>query len=286
MGTLGRSREIREFIDSLLSQAGDCTWELIIVDQNEDERVSQILAASLTLPLGCNLVHIQTSRRGLSAARNRGLEVATGKIIAFPDDDCRYSQNVLNFVSEELHARRPRPLDGITLADTSDASKLETMTVARRHRLTSYGIFRYAISYTIFVSGRFRSYRFDEQFGVGAQYGAAEETDFLFKLLSAGANLEHVTGPLIFHPDKSDGYKNVVRAYSYNVGIGAFFRKNLSRATPGLWAFFCISSLKLCLRLIQISIWPRGAELSWYWAIATGRINGWSTYSARTNPHD
>ena len=46
------------------------------------------------------ITHIKIKEKGLSLARNIGLNYVKGDIIAFPDDDCEYPPNLLSKVHE------------------------------------------------------------------------------------------------------------------------------------------------------------------------------------------
>src|SRR4051812_15522441 len=93
LGTKGRTDELRRFLHSLSSQTSGRV-ELIIVDQNEDDRVHQVLRS---VPVDIPTSIIQ-SKPGLSRARNIGLRHANGSIIGFPDDDCWYPPDLLGRV--------------------------------------------------------------------------------------------------------------------------------------------------------------------------------------------
>ena len=274
MGTLGRSDEIGLFVNSLLKQTNAPSWELIIVDQNNDNRVAEVLLPfSSRLPSPDSLKLIKTQNKGLSIARNIGLTVARGELIAFPDDDCMYSPQILKFVSDNFE--EDAALDGLTLFDVNNCHSLtDQRNVGESYLLNDYNIFQRAISYTIFLRHVSAQHRFDERFGVGATYGATEETDYLFRLLGKGAILKQIGGPVIFHPDKTMDYENVSRAYSYNIGVGAFFSKHLSLKRPYIIVFFFISWCKLFIRLFQKSILFWSIDRRWYFAIAKGRFAG------------
>src|ERR1700749_5065897 len=91
--TVGRSDELVRLLDSIDKQL-TADVEVIIVDQNDDERVKSCLER---VALRTRCIHIH-SRRGLSLARNAGLEVASGAIVGFPDDDCWYPEGFLHRV--------------------------------------------------------------------------------------------------------------------------------------------------------------------------------------------
>src|SRR5258708_39668079 len=91
LSTKGRVEEINKFIRSLAQQGYDYL-ELIVVDQNEDDRLGAILKHSnLPFPIIRLL-----SKSGLSLGRNVGMASATVDIVAFRDDDCWYPDGLLD----------------------------------------------------------------------------------------------------------------------------------------------------------------------------------------------
>ena len=107
MATLGRTLEIERFVASLDTQT-HYDFELIVVDQNPDDRILPFLQPYRTrFPI----LHLH-SEKGTSRARNVGLEHVKGDVVGFPDDDCWYPPDLLERVSEYL--REHPDLDGIT----------------------------------------------------------------------------------------------------------------------------------------------------------------------------
>jgi glycosyltransferase involved in cell wall biosynthesis len=86
---------------SILSNVGD-DFELLIVDQSEDNATEQALAAYAG---DRRFRYIRSSSRGASAARNVGVEQSTAPIIAFTDDDCRVSTDWLRQIATLLAGR-------------------------------------------------------------------------------------------------------------------------------------------------------------------------------------
>lgn len=71
--------------ESTLANPGD-DFELLIIHQSDDDATERALAAH---DGDSRIRYIRSSSRGLSAARNVGMERSTAPIIAFTDDDCR-----------------------------------------------------------------------------------------------------------------------------------------------------------------------------------------------------
>ncbi|MFN2119332.1 MAG: glycosyltransferase family 2 protein, partial [Anaerolineales bacterium] len=99
LGTKGRTAELSRFLDSVAVQT-HAPLEVILVDQNADDRLRPILAAFPQMPLTRLMCE-----PGLSRARNMGLAVAKGDVVGFPDDDCWYPpdslEKVVNCLAEE-----------------------------------------------------------------------------------------------------------------------------------------------------------------------------------------
>jgi len=92
IATLGRTDELNTLFDSLEAQTLR-DFEVVVVDQNDDDRLVSVIAARTgSFPIR----HLRTPHeRGLSRARNRGLPIARGQILLFPDDDCWYPTTFL-----------------------------------------------------------------------------------------------------------------------------------------------------------------------------------------------
>src|SRR5210317_844217 len=79
--TYNRGWVVQEAIDSVLDQDFR-DYELIVVDDGSDDNTREILGA-----YGKAITVLQQSNRGVSAARNRGIAEAAGRLIAFLDSD-------------------------------------------------------------------------------------------------------------------------------------------------------------------------------------------------------
>jgi len=79
--TYNRSWSLKEAVDSVLRQDYP-EYELIVVDDGSTDHTSQILEGYRG-----RLSVIRQSNRGVSTARNRGIEAAEGELIAFLDSD-------------------------------------------------------------------------------------------------------------------------------------------------------------------------------------------------------
>lgn len=230
LATYGRSDVLGPMLASLAGQS-ERDFELVVVDQNPDERVVPMLEPIRAA--GIPVVHLRASAPNLSAARNRGIEAARGDWVAFPDDDCWYETDCLARVKAAI---KDRPqVDGWV------ANWVEVGAVAAEARRPfDAAVFRAfrggdASSITLFL--RTDTVRqiagFDVRIGVGRYYGAGEETDLMIRLLDHGAGIERLPAARVHH-HHSDERPALSRAALQGVrkrerGVGALYAKHQLR---------------------------------------------------------
>jgi glucosyl-dolichyl phosphate glucuronosyltransferase len=91
-------------------------WELVLVDNNSSDSTPdlvQAFAASAPMPVR---YHFE-ARQGLSYARNAGLTLARGRIIAFTDDDVTPAPDWVESVASTMEARAADVVGGSILPD-------------------------------------------------------------------------------------------------------------------------------------------------------------------------
>lgn len=100
MPAYNAARTIGEAIRSVQQQSWT-HWELIVVDDGSTDRTAEVVEA-----VHDARIHLQRQpNAGVSAARNRGLDVARGVFVAFLDADDSYPPNSLRARAERLMAR-------------------------------------------------------------------------------------------------------------------------------------------------------------------------------------
>ena len=271
LSTKGRLEEINKFIRSLAQQGYDYL-ELIVVDQNEDDRLGAILKQSnLPFPIIRLL-----SKSGLSHGRNVGMASATGDIVAFPDDDCWYPDGLLARVVSEF---QNRPLvDGLTGRSEDGRGQASGGSFSRRQsQVNLKNVWKKGISYTIFLRSKVCAAvgPFDEALGVGARtrFGSGEETDYLIRTIKLGFNIQYLPDLVVFHPNPilySRKHRN--KAFRYGVGMGRVLSKHRYKLSFNLYTVLRPFAGAL-LSLLTL----RARKAAYHLAIAGGRVCGlWS----------
>ena len=221
LATIGRVAELDRFLASLAAQTHR-RFRVLLVDQNEDDRLDGVLAA---YP-GFEIVHLR-SEPGLSRARNRALGELGADLVAFPDDDCVYPLDLLERVVERFTAQELEGLTGRSLEDgrSSPSWKLDAV------RLTETNLWNRAISYTIFLRRDLveRVGGFDEQLGLGSgtPWSSAEEIDYLVRALRLGARIEYDPELTVSHPVRA---LTRVEGFRDGASLGYILRKHRYRA--------------------------------------------------------
>jgi glycosyltransferase involved in cell wall biosynthesis len=233
IATLNRYDELSFLLSSLLEQTA-YEFELIVVDQNSDDRLQPLLQqwlqdakrpSSMT-GNAPRLVHLR-ALPGLSKARNLGLEHATGDIIAFPGDDCWYEPTTLAFVDQWFVQN---PDYGILSLGSRDRSRAISGNRWPQEQcdLTRTNVFRTTATYSYFLHrGRVsRPLFFDPEIGPGAStiYGAGEDSELILSLMDVGVRGRFLKNPSIGHPCKP--FDSTERAWGYGAGFGRVMAKH------------------------------------------------------------
>jgi glycosyltransferase involved in cell wall biosynthesis len=244
MVTLGRKDEVEQLINSLINQTYT-NFELVIVDQNHDNRVYDLTEKYKEY---IDIKYIKSDKIGISYNRNIGMKKCTGDIIAFPDDDCEYETDTLTKVAE-FFVKYPE-YSFYTCNTKEKNSELSIMSnTFNSSKISVINVMQKGISITIFVRcSALQSFLFDEKLGAGAQFGSAEESDMLFFLLKQKNKGYFMQQNYIYHPAKTDTPE---RAFLYGKGFGAVHKKAIVKYK--FLILFPVFILKLIKKIIEVA---------------------------------
>jgi len=239
VSTYGRSEELNRLFQSL-SQQTLTNFEVILIDQNDDNRVTKILT-KYTHQM--TVKYFKGKNRGLSNGRNQALKHISGEIIAFPDDDCHYGNALL----EQVHNyfRLYPNVGGITGEACDLQGKPWKSQVANEQLGVKPSFFLHnGISWTNFVRAETAKTAglFDIRLGVGAgtRWGACEESDWMMRAMTSGMRFDYQPQNQVFHDYQVDKiWSNTHKILSYARGHGALIQKHFGLTILIKECLFC-----------------------------------------------
>ncbi len=274
LATFGRADELRRCLSSLSAQE-DRGFEVLVMDQNPDDRLVDTIAHYRKQ--GLDIKHERLPKPGLSEARNAGIRIAAGDIIGFPDDDCWYEPQTITYLRRAF--KDDPSLSGV-VADWVEQTSGGGNACGKAESQLSYNVWRdfrggAASSISLFLkrSLLLELEGFDDRLGVGKWYGAAEETDLVLRALAAEARIKRVMQVRVHHAfaasntSTSKMKMNAATVRARARGTGAIYAKHrlaMKTIARGLIA----PILKPVIRL------QFGGPLLMGWETAKGRLEG------------
>ena len=239
--TLGkRISKIDRLLNSLSNQVIQ-DFEVIIVTQINHEEVAKLVSKWNNL----NIKQVKIEKKGLSIARNVGLDICTGEWILISDDDCWYPFDALCMLKDAIKEKNPDIL--LTQIFDPISNQLyknylqEGRVINHKFDLMSKS------SIEITIKREIITHKFDERFGLGAELVCGEEVDFLLNHF-AGNRIVYHPKVSVYHQKKStkDSEKQIIAKgaiYSkhYNVLVGLLvITRDLIKKKENNWRPFWI----------------------------------------------
>lgn len=227
LATVNRVAETRRLLDSLDRQDFSGRFEVIVIDQNPDDRLVEMLARfAERFPIR----HLKQAEPLLARARNAGLAQASGALIGFPDDDCVYEPTTLTRMARffDDHPAQAGVIGNVLGLDGDDTVMLlgapPSAGAVDREQAWALGM-----TAAFFIrAAAVRQLRFDEQMGPGTFWGCAEDVDYLLRAMDRGARVYYQPEIVVRHPAPIETYtalQLVRRYFSYSRGTGYLMAK-------------------------------------------------------------
>jgi glycosyltransferase involved in cell wall biosynthesis len=225
VATHARTSELRVLLTSLIQQEYS-DYEVILVDQNDGDLLQEVFDEFVgQIPL----IRI-TSPKGASRARNAGLSMASGEIIAFPDDDCSYPPGLLKNIDQWFSKFHRYSILAVGAVDEFGVSS-GNRWIQNTCDLHPINVFRTTFCSSLFLRREsLRNAAFDEGIGPGspAGLGCGDETDLILNILNSGFRGRFDRTWHIVHPRRDMLSQGVSRsrAVTYGCGMGHVLRKH------------------------------------------------------------
>ncbi len=217
-----------EAVQTELARAPEISIEIVLVDNGSSDN-TKLVIENWMQQCGRPVRSVFEPRAGLSRARNAGLAVARGSILAFTDDDCCLGEGYFAALAECYSPFKGAVVIGglIELGDQSDLA----MSIKTDPRVSVFdgrdpGTFIAGCNMTFSRAAWIALGPIDERLGAGTPLQAAEDTDYVYRAFLAKI-------PVVYNPAFSvkhfHGRRTLADArrlqHAYSVGAGALGAK-------------------------------------------------------------
>ncbi len=268
--TRGRPELLSRCLAAVLDQDFDSSaYEVVVADDGPDEGTRRIVEArAATTCVHVRYVPVAGSMHGPAAARNAGWRAASGRIIAFTDDDCVPARSWLQAGLDAF--RGARMIDGawgqiiVPLPNQPTDYERDTAGLEHAEFVTANCFYRRA---SIEAIGGF-----DERFTLAWR----EDSDVFFTLLDRRSPLVYAPGAIVIHPARAAAWGVSLRQQRKSMFNALLYRKHprlyrqrIQRMPPvhyyGMVGALIVALVAVAAGLVQMAFAAVGA-----WAILTG----------------
>jgi glycosyltransferase involved in cell wall biosynthesis len=228
--TFNRAALVMRAVESVLAQTLPPD-EVIVIDDGSSDDTRDTLAR-----FGNRIRYIFQENQGVSAARNRGIEAATGSYIAFLDSDDEWLPHKLE--RQVAHLESHLEIDFVTCRDSTDDGQLKTETYRDpRQQFRQFLIRPFYSNPSRYLVRR----ECFEKFGLfDPRFPPAEDLEMWLRLLKAGCRFDILSEPLmIYHLTPGALSGDPRRAFHGELLV----RENYVRTLPTWWDRWVVGSL-------------------------------------------
>lgn len=229
ISTRNRAEQLERCFQSVARISSSAPWELVVIDNASTDETSCVIhrfAEQASFPVRTAL----EPKPGLANARNLGITVAQGDILAFTDDDCYPAPDYVDQVIRAFDDPAIGYIGGmVKLFDPADARI--TIQESTRPKLLK----RFGYVPPGGIHGANMAFRrqalvdiggFDPKLGAGAAF-VCEDVDACARASFAGWQGGYFPGPVVHHHHRRRRKDLLSLRRSYAKGRGAYFAKFL-----------------------------------------------------------
>ena len=216
----------------------DRPWELIIVDNGSTDDTAEVVR-NFIKTADIRTICLFELKRGKSNGLNSALEMATGQILAFTDDDCYPAPDFLSQVWSAFDDQSVGYIGGrIMLHDPAD----HPITINESMTPRTFPARSFVCAG--FIQGANMAFRrrvlldiggFDPLFGPGALFMACEDIDVVGRASAIGWRGKYHPDAVVSHHHGRKAADAAALCKSYAMGCGAFHMKLLLRGHQFMW---------------------------------------------------
>ena len=277
IASVDRDQELQQCIASIeraYERTKDVDIEILVVFQGKEENKT----------IKTNHPELSTfyciKKKGLSLARNFAIKKSTGEYLAFLDDDAVIKEDFLDVLSKNISIMGAsafccRDIDPIKSRLYSGHFLENTPKSLNHFEFVYFAGYAHVLKKSVIEKIGF----YDEKFGIGAKYPAAEESDIFFRLKHQGEEVVYLPELVVYHPIAS--VTPEVKRFNYAYAMGAMLIKQMFLDNKHLTIYlFIISEIifKSFLRTLQTVFFLKSIEaknkIFRYRAVLMGTLKG------------
>lgn len=263
VSTYGRYKEVELLFETLANQ--NCNFEIfevIVVDQNDKLNLDPLINY---YSAKFNLVHYKADFKGLSKAKNKGIDLAKGSIITFPDDDCTFYPDT---ISNALNFFDANPKVDVVYGSVFERSTNTNVMRNWPKTQEKLNLINFSVRYSAITCFARIKILFNENYGVGSKISSGEELDYVIRAIKK-YNVWYSPTIQVWHPKLDVLSMTNDKIYNYAYGYAAIMRKNSNFI---IFSVFLMSLMYQIIRYILniFSIYERQK----YWLAIKGRVDG------------
>jgi glycosyltransferase involved in cell wall biosynthesis len=256
--TRNRADSITETLQALAGQTG-VDFEVLVVDSSEG--AEKAATEKAVTAQGARFRYVHEPRRGQSLARNTGIPLASGEILAFTDDDCIPAPDWLaaqlpNYSDPAVWACTGRVVQHSSEGASQLFEEVAGQDMGLERRVFSPEDIRFGLGFffgnltKVFAKhmksrapvpfgighGSSMSFRrkaleqngiFDERYGGGGcVFGGCEDMEMFYRTLKSGHSIVYEPAAVIRHKHRFSADAVFHTRYVYSYGGAAFLREH------------------------------------------------------------
>jgi len=216
-------------LDSIKNQTSR-DFEIIIVDDGSSDNSAAVVKEWIKFNPNIHTLFVRQENQGVSAARNKGLTLASGEYIMFCDaDDCMHPQLMKVFVD----AISGHDYDTIACTFSHDINDLQNITIAQIEECDMKNVYlfqKHSLHFCGFIYKKAILKEHNILFSRDLKYG--EDSEFTWKYLCHIVKAGYIDTPLYFYRINESSATHVEKNYSRTqvidsmIRVGRYFEEN------------------------------------------------------------
>jgi glycosyltransferase involved in cell wall biosynthesis len=277
--TRDRHHQLARCLESVRRITFERPWELIIVDNGSTDATAAVVREFIKTA-NIRAIYLFEPARGKSKGLNTALEIASGQILAFTDDDCYPAPDFLSQVWSAFDDPSVGYIGGrIILHDPAD----HPITINESVTPVTFPARSFVCAGS--VQGANMAFRrrvlldiggFDPLFGPGALFPAAEEIEAVGRASAMGWKGEYHPEVVVRHHHGRKAADAAALWKWYAIGRGAFHMKILLRGHQFLWFARSVYQLRWRYRTSRTTVlWELVGAAQYGYIYLTRTLRGW-----------